>query len=196
MAFPVYTVDDLAQVTGRDAASFTNPAFVDQALLQATLLYRIGTNRVDMPGNDTDDQMVRYGILFMADAIILSQPYKEQMASPFSSESIGSYSYSKASNAVANGLPTGVSWFDMAVQLTSLGRDYDLLFGGIEILELDAEIGQGHIGENKLLISPRKRQGISQHPEKWVIKTAEDLEGWVHDPDHEGYLAYDYDEEP
>lgn len=193
MTFPTWTVADLAQVTGRDVSYFSNTALVDQAILQATLLYRVGTNRVDMPGgpDDTMNELVRLGILFMADAIYLAQPYHEILASPFNSETIGSYSYSKAAGAVSQGLPTGVSWFDLAVNMTSLGRAYDLVFGGIEILELDATIGTGHIGSNKRLVDARKRRHNLEHPEKWVVKSAEDLEGWMPDPEDEGYLEYD-----
>lgn len=198
MAFPVYTVDDLASITGRDAASFTNAPYVTQALLQATLLYRIGTNRSEMPTDETEAELVRYGILFMADAIYLSQPFHEILSNPFSSESIGSYSYSKASSAVANGLPTGVSWFDMAVNMTSLGRDLDLVYGGIEILELDAEIGRGHMGRNKKLIKPRKSDEPLEHgwgggPQPPIYYGGGAESDWEPDPEHDGYLYFDED---
>ena len=51
----------------------------------------------------------------MADAIESVQKYQKVLRSPFNSETIGSYSYSKLTSAVSAGLPTGVSWFDIGI---------------------------------------------------------------------------------
>lgn len=135
--YPLLTRIQLATFTGRPQASFTD--FADQALIQARVLFKIATGLV--PGQFPDDpekaELATLGILAMADAIYLSQPYQKAKASPFSSESIGSYSYSKNSGrsyaktvpAVAEGLPAGVGFFDMAVFQLSI-RNNGMIDGG------------------------------------------------------------------
>ena len=44
---------------------------------------------------------------------------RDAMFSPFSSERIGSYSYSKMAQAVSKGVKTGVPFFDIAVDYLS-----------------------------------------------------------------------------
>lgn len=118
MALDVPDVSDLADFTGRAEATFVTEGQTDTALRQATLLFRIATCLTDWPDESDDDgftlMLARFGVLSMADAIYLSLKYVTTLAKPFQSETIGSYSYSKAANAVANRLPTGVTWFDLA----------------------------------------------------------------------------------
>lgn len=114
--YPTYTVTDLANVSGNDASEYSErPDFVNEALDQATLLFQIGTCLGAFPDSPQDAKLARYAIVSMADAIYWSQPWQKVLRSPFTSETIGSYSYSKLSTAVSAGLPTGVSWFDLAV---------------------------------------------------------------------------------
>ena len=109
------TVADLAEFTGRDPASFT--AFADQALAQATLLFSITTGLDDYPTDPDEAQLAENAILEMADHIYLEQPYTASRAGPYTSETIGSYSYSKGSAAAKATLggPTGLLWWDLAV---------------------------------------------------------------------------------
>jgi hypothetical protein len=106
------TVADLAVFTGRESNTFGQ--FATEALSQATLLFYLATDISAYPDDANLAQLARYGILDMADKIYLSQPYQEATASPFQSETIGSYSYSKAVAAVKKGDSTGVMWFDLA----------------------------------------------------------------------------------
>lgn len=106
------TVADLAVFTGRESNTFGQ--FATEALSQATLLFYLATDLTVYPDDTSLAQLARYGILDMADKIYLSQPYQEATASPFQSETIGSYSYSKAVAAVRKGDNTGVMWFDLA----------------------------------------------------------------------------------
>lgn len=154
MAFPTYTLADLSEVTGRSAISYTNLSFVGQAIKQSTLLFLIGTNRSDAPTFGAELELMKLGILHMADAIYLSQPFAEELATPFQSENIGSYSYTKMAGAVMHGLPTGVSWFDLAVQRLALGRPTDFITGGIEVFENQNRYRNGHIGQNQRVILP------------------------------------------
>lgn len=107
------TVADLASFTGRESNTFGQ--FVTEALSQATLLFYLATDINQYPEDESLTQLAKYGILDMADKIYLSQPYQESSVSPFQSETIGSYSYTKAVASVRKGDATGVMWFDLAV---------------------------------------------------------------------------------
>lgn len=151
MAYPTYTADDLAAVTGNLKESY--PPFATEALLQATLLFKMGTCLSDFPTGELDSQLARYAILHMADAIVQVQPHQEALYSPFSSETIGSYSYSKLQRAAQAGLPTGVSWFDMAIEQLSVCASEDVMSSGTEIFEHDGVFGPG-TGSNNRLYGP------------------------------------------
>lgn len=158
--FPNFTKDDLATFSGRAAASY--PPFVDQAILQAVLLYQIATYTQDFPDLPRDSQIARLGILSMADHLVLEQPFQKAQAAPFNSESIGSYHYSKTGGrqsavqtAISQGIQTGVMWFDIAVQ--QLGHAEQMqdmpMSGGIEVFEHDSRFTKGEHG-NRRLLSP------------------------------------------
>jgi hypothetical protein len=95
-------------------------------------------------------------ILSMADAIYLVQPFQSVLSNPFSSETIGSYSYSKVSGAVMGGLPTGIGWFDVALSKLSVCElnENIPMGGGIEAFEWELPMGNGRIPGNQRLISP------------------------------------------
>ncbi len=110
-------VTDLARFTGRAVATFTD--FAAEALTQATLLFSLNTTVVDDPSDTNELALTRYAILQMADHIYLEQPHARAKASPFNSETIGSYSYSKgsaAARALAGDKSTGLMWWDLAMQ--------------------------------------------------------------------------------
>jgi hypothetical protein len=196
---PAYTVDDLATVAGRDPSFYDNAAFVPQAILEATLLFQLATNRADLPDDDQSVLLARLGILSMADAIYLVQPFQEQIAQPFNSETIGSYSYSRLQSAALGGLPTGISWFDTSIKYLNVGRATDLVFGGIETLEHDATYGKGSLGGNKRLISARRQPRPARKPIEQLEPSGplegDGLEGWLPDPDDPGFLLYE-EEDP
>ncbi len=129
-----YTKEQVALSSGRPAGSYTT--YIDQALKESVMLFKLGTCLAGL-ADLTEDQrtLVDLGIVKMADAIYLSQPFQAVGASPFSSESIGSYSYSKAAGAVAGGLPTGIFWFDKAVEEVGVCNltDPEVWFGGIDM---------------------------------------------------------------
>lgn len=158
MPYATYTREMLANFTGRPQASFPDAYLTASAFPQATLLFKIGTCIADPSALSTDEmQMVDFAILSMADAIHLAAPYQTILASPFSSESIGSYSYGKAVKAVQQGLPTGITWFDLAIEQLSQCSDLDGLpmSGGIEVFErTGGYFGPGHLGGNIQFLSP------------------------------------------
>lgn len=142
------TIADLATFTGR--ASNTFGQFVDQALAQATLLFYLATDLETYPDNSSLTMLAKYGIMEMADKIYLSQPYHEASASPFQSETIGSYSYTKAVASVKKGDATGVMWFDMAVNKLKSGGSAVGSSGSIEGMEFDG-LETGPNGRQKII---------------------------------------------
>lgn len=157
MGYTEYTKDELAEFSGRPVESYT-PYADDSAIPQALLLFKIGTCLASPDDlTDTEKQLVDMAILSMADSIYLSQPFAAAMASPFNSESIGSYSYSKTAKAVASGAPTGIMWFDLAVTQLSVCDQLaggDMAFGGIEVFEHLGTFAKGSIGSNIRYLSP------------------------------------------
>lgn len=153
MTYTTYTAEMLAAFTGRPKASF--PTFVTaSAIPQALLLFKMGTCLAS-PDDLTDDQkqLVDFAIMSMADAIHLSQPYQTALASPFNSESIGSYSYSKVAKKTVAGEATGIEWFDLAVDKLSVCDDMAgfSFGGGIEVFEHDGMVIEGSLGNMRLL---------------------------------------------
>ncbi len=117
---PVPTVADLAAFTGREPETFT--AYAATSLQQATLLLQLVTKLDQMPSDPAQAALVRNAIFEMADRVYLEQSYAEATASPYQSETIGSYTYSlKSPTAVKarSGGSTGLTWWDLAVDLLS-----------------------------------------------------------------------------
>lgn len=155
-AFPEFTVADLSLYSGRASSEYTNAAFVPTALAQATLLFKLGTCLGDeWPDDPTMAELARMAVLSMADSIYLVQPFQTVLSTPFSSETIGSYSYSKLAGAVAGGLPTGITWFDLAMSKLSICDISSGIptGGGIEAFEDDAWFTSGE-GNNIKLLGP------------------------------------------
>lgn len=156
MAFPTYSIIDLSEFSGAPLETY-DPAYSQQALQQATILFRIGTCLSDFPTDSLKADIARMAILSMADSIVLAQGYREVTANPFSSETIGSYSYSKLSSAVSAGQTTGINWFDMAVgQLSECGlfNDGSTGHGGIEVFEVDSSFPRPHDSANDVYVPP------------------------------------------
>lgn len=129
------TVAQLSEFSGRPESEYSE--FATQALAQATLLMEFASGLDSPPTSSAfHAQLFLNGILDAADHIYLSQQYKAVRANPFASETIGSYSYTKASAAVQRGEPTGMTWFDMAV--TELGVKTQIFrTQGVSVFEKD-----------------------------------------------------------
>jgi hypothetical protein len=113
------TLTELAAFTGQTEESYSD--FITTALSQATILFELATGLDTYPDAGTPNyDLSQNAICEMADALYLRLPFRKVVNSPFSSESIGSYSYSKLTPLVAQGIPTGLGWFDMAVQLLAI----------------------------------------------------------------------------
>lgn len=136
--YPTYTKDDLEGFSGRPSQSYSK--YADTALSQALLLFKIGTCLAQFPDDPIKGELAKNAILAMADSIFLAQRYQAAAASPFNSETIGSYSYSKTASAVSSGKPTGIMWFDLAIEQLSVCGTLDdgiPTGGGIGMFEYD-----------------------------------------------------------
>jgi hypothetical protein len=139
MPWPVPTLEQVAEFSGRAAVSYT--AYINSAALQAAVLFTTLTERgaSEYGALSPDDQLLAdLGVQAMADYIYLRFPYQQLLASPLQSEEIGSYSYSKPLQAQARNAQaievsadkTGVDMFDLAVRMLSRRRRANGVFSG------------------------------------------------------------------
>lgn len=132
---PIPTVAELAAFKLRPATFYSEP-YALQAMAQAALLLMLRTGISEMPENESEATLAKYAIMDLGNQIYLEAPYDEILAKPFSSETIGSYSYSKSAQAARNGETTGSMWFDLAIsQLSALDGSYDVNSGSISMFE-------------------------------------------------------------
>ncbi len=130
------TTADLAAFTGRPEAGLG--AFAPAALTQATLLFSITTGLNEYPTDPDRATLASYAILELADRLVLEQPYAQTAASPFASETILSYTYTKATKTakkVEDGLPTGLRWWDLAIDELSAKDRSVVSHGSVEAFE-------------------------------------------------------------
>jgi hypothetical protein len=117
-------------------------AKIDQALIQAAFLMGLATGWTETPTDEPCATLFHNGILDMARWIALTQDYVPALASPYQSETIGSYSYSKGFKTLltlgfrAGDWNTGVFWFDLAAQQCSIGGGR-VDQGGVTVFEQD-----------------------------------------------------------
>lgn len=144
------TTADLAAFTGRPEAGLG--AFAPAALDQAALLFSITTALSEYPTEPDKATLARYAIMELADRLLLEQPHAQTMASPFASETILSYTYTKATKVakkVEDGLPTGLRWWDLAVDELSAKDRSVVSHSSIEAFERGPEYvdedGRRHI---------------------------------------------------
>lgn len=158
--FPTFTSSDLEGFTGRLASTYT--AYASGAIAQAMLQFKTATCLTEWPDLADDAQLASYAVLEAADAIYLSAQYRVIEANPFSSESIGSYSYSKPRvfpprvgslpTPPKTDLPTQVTWFDLAVERLGICEVIARVeHGGIKVFEPDLKIEEQPDGTFQLI---------------------------------------------
>lgn len=124
MAWTPPTTDAFAQHLGLSAATDLPGVgiTVERAtrnLRLATDLMILATNCENQPATDTVlGRVTEEGLLAMAHYLVVREEDREELYSPYNSERIGSYSYSKQQVAAAakSGEDTGVSFFDIAME--------------------------------------------------------------------------------
>lgn len=166
--YPELTKADIARFSGRPRDSYASREGLVTALAQATLLFKIATCRSEFPDDPREAELATAAISAYADFIYLRLPFAKALASPFSSESLGSYSYSKSAASAARGDKTDIMWFDLAVsRLGQCDLAYNIpTHGGIEMFEYDIPLLSNEEGMYRAL-SP---QDIQWH------------NAYVHDP--------------
>jgi hypothetical protein len=116
--------DLLLHMRWEDAFTGKEPDWADDSLQRATDLMQVATGLEEDPEDELALRLMTTGILAQAHAIFITGgPDREALYSPYSSERLGSYSYSKAQQAVVAGLPTGVPEFDFAVNYLTQGDE-------------------------------------------------------------------------
>ena len=140
-SYPSYTISDVATFSGRPEGLY-NPAYTPVALANAFLLFKLATCLTEWPEDADHARLASNAVLELAEADVLAQPYKAALASPFSSETIGSYSYSRTLKRIQSGEPTGMMWFDMAVQYLGVCETgADAVSGGsLQIFDVDLPV--------------------------------------------------------
>lgn len=129
------TLDELVTFTGRPTATFG--AFAAEALAQATLMFSIVTKLTGYPDDPDLLQLAKNAILEMADRLLLEQPFAEVSVRPFQTETIGNYSYSRATAtvaSVANGFKTGLFWWDIALEQLTIAGATSIAHGSIAVV--------------------------------------------------------------
>ena len=117
MALTLPDPEDLDQFTQGASDIFDDDAkFV--AFQQAADLFYVATGVSTDPTDEYALRILKWGLMDMAFKILITRENQTEINSPYSSETIGSYSYTKqALAAIQQGLLTGVQWFDIAVGL-------------------------------------------------------------------------------
>lgn len=122
------TPQDLADWKGLDSVDELDAPIqsVQLHLRLAAAMFLLASEATQLPDPESPIGIIlRSGVLDMAWYIGTSMEDRDAMFSPFSSERIGSYSYSKASRSAMAGEATGVPFFDMALQWFDRGSDAD-----------------------------------------------------------------------
>lgn len=161
---PGLTEIDLSTFTGKSPEHYSS-SFVMEALAQSGDLFELATNLTTLPPEGTlNGRIARRGILAMAEALFEGNAYRDLRVSPFKTETIGSYTYTLAEGNVLAGIPTGISWFDVAV--SRLATDVGTGVASTSISAFDRPGDIATVGGRHILVGPadtdRFRQGWYQ----------------------------------
>jgi len=116
MALTVPDIERFETYKGETFDPTEYPA-VEEHLQAATDLMELATGiHTDFPLNTLEYRTMERGILDAAWYIGTSLEDRDAMFSPFSTERIGSYSYSKMAGAAASKVDTGIPFFDLAIK--------------------------------------------------------------------------------
>lgn len=151
---------DLSSFTGRGMDHYGS-TFVQEALAQAGDLLELATGLTTLPAEDTlHGRLARRGVLAMADAIFEGNQYRDLKHSPFRSETIGSYNYQLAEGNVLAGIPTGISWFDLAVERLKNSTIAAISNSSIEAFPRPGDTGS--LNGSEVLIGPADTESFRQ----------------------------------
>lgn len=152
------TLVDLSSFTGKETIYYER--FVTEALSQAGDLFELASGLTELPDGGLDSRVAKRGVLAMAEALYEGQNSRDLRFSPFRTETIGSYSYSLATNAIVRGVPTGIDWFDLAV--TQL-RGNAVSNSSVHAFDRPGDYAEGVDGE-KILVGPADTNNFRGSP--------------------------------
>ena len=113
------TYEEFAQFWGDGAPTDIDQDRAELFIQLSSDLLWLATKIDDDPADSRLAQLVKYAICDMAAYLYVSRDSLDEAYSPFNSERIGSYSYSKTytrlNKAIAFNEPTGVPFFDRVV---------------------------------------------------------------------------------
>ena len=94
--------------------------WAEAALQQAADLFWLATSLTEYPPDAQSVRMIKYAMMEMAQYLLVQDDNKTEIFSPYNSERIGSYSYSKLARAdskIQRNIPLGLFWWDKAVNM-------------------------------------------------------------------------------
>lgn len=155
---PDITLKQLADFMGKPVESLAS--YARDCIANSTLFLRIRTGIVTDPAQDTPPNqdladLLQNARLDLANRLYLDRMFYERQYNPFSSETLGDYSYNM-STAVKKLLldmnkPTGVMWVDLLLQyLENNEPNENVSSGGVIVFEKDdirysEEYGQWYV---------------------------------------------------
>lgn len=151
---------DMAQFTGKDPSEYGR--YLYEALEQAGDLLELATGLTSVPSEGLVARIARRGILAMAEAIYEGNAFRDYRHSPFRSETIGSYTYSLAEGNVLAGIPTGISWFDVAVDRLTESSVPTISSSSISAFDRKGDIETS--GGRPILVGPADTERFRQGP--------------------------------
>jgi hypothetical protein len=155
---PVPTTAELSAFSGRPVATYG--AFAGAALEQATLMFTVRTKLTAYPDDPDLAKLAKFAIFELADRLFLEQPYAEYLASPFQSESIMSYNYSRSTATalkVQQGSKTGLFWWDLAIDELAQPGSSVLAHGSVE--PVPDGLYRDYDGQTWRIVNPAERGG-------------------------------------
>jgi hypothetical protein len=109
------TAADLGQFRGVLFGDSEDTSGAEYVLQQATDAFMLMTMLSDTPTDEFELRVYTYAICDLALWLTSHAEHLDEINSPFSSERIGSYSYSKLVAQARKGEDTGIYWLDLAL---------------------------------------------------------------------------------
>ncbi len=122
MALTPPTVEELGTFRREDFAAGDETTYAGSVLAQATDAVWMTTGLEEYPSDERAARITRYAIMQFALWLMAQDEHRDEINSPFSSERIGSYSYSKMQQA-SRGEETGIYWLDMLFSMLRTPTD-------------------------------------------------------------------------
>ena len=127
MALTPPTIQELETFRNAGAFAAAEVDYVESVMQQATDAIWATTGLEDEPSDPRGQRLLNYAIMQFTLWLMSQDEHRDEINSPYSSERIGSYSYSKMQGAL-DGTQTGIFWLDMLFRyLGFFGDDPSLM---------------------------------------------------------------------